>query len=262
MTVPGSDWIASLVGRASQAPRRPRDALRVAPSGPTIGSIERALAQRLAGAGLPLGASSGAWHLTGAADASLAELAQWLHAQGLGGRWRDELLPVTDEAGQAVAVVERGAVRPLGIKTHAVHMVGRTPEGAVWVQQRALDKATDPGLWDTMVGGLISADESILQTLERETWEEAGLHVSALQAVVGFGQVTVQRPVIEGYMVERIHMFEAVVPAGLTPVNQDGEVARFERVDRATLRCRMQRDLFTLEAALILLRWLEQRPAV
>ena len=262
MRLSDSEWASRIVGRANQPPRSQRDPLRRAPSGPAIGSIEPALAERLCGAGLPLRASSGAWHLTGAADASLAELAQGLHAQGLGGRWRDELLPVTDEAGRAVAVVERGAVRPLGITTHAVHMVGRTTEAAVWVQQRALDKATDPGLWDTMVGGLISADESILQTLERETWEEAGLHVSALQAVVGFGQVTVQRPVSEGYMVERIHMFEAVVPAGLTPVNQDGEVARFERIDRATLRRRMQQDLFTLEAALILLRWLEQRPEV
>jgi 8-oxo-dGTP pyrophosphatase MutT (NUDIX family) len=262
MSLSDSKWTSRLVGRANQPPRRPRDPLRLAPAGPTIGSIEPALAERLSGAGLPLCASSGAWHLTGAADASLAELAQGLHAQGLGGRWRNELLPVTDAAGQAVAVVERGAVRPLGITTHAVHMVGRTPEGAVWVQQRALDKATDPGLWDTMVGGLISAGESILQTLERETWEEAGLHVPALQAVVGFGQVTVQRPVIEGYMVERIHMFEAVVPADLTPANQDGEVARFERIDRATVRRLMQRDEFTLEAALVLLRWLEQRPAV
>jgi len=28
---------------------------------------------------------------------------------------------------------------------------------AIWVQQRALDKANDPGLWDTLMGGMVSA---------------------------------------------------------------------------------------------------------
>ena len=68
-------------------------------------------------------------------------------------------------------------MRPLGITTHAVHLVGWTPDGAVWVQQRAHDKATDPGLWDTTMGGLVTAGESIAATLMRETEEEAGLAV-------------------------------------------------------------------------------------
>jgi len=42
-------------------------------------------------------------------------------------------------------------VRTLGIATQAVHLVGTTPGGSVWVQQRAFDKAVDPGLWDTLM---------------------------------------------------------------------------------------------------------------
>lgn len=252
-------WISGLREQADQLSARPRVALLLGLPGCRIGSIEAALARRICDAGLPLRATDAGWHVTGAADASLADIAQWLNAQGLSSRWRGELLAVTDEAGRSVATIERSAVRPLGITTHAVHLVGHVAAGAVWVQQRALDKATDPGLWDTMMGGLISAAESPHQTLVRETWEEAGLRLPDLHDLAGFGRLTVRRPVAEGYMVEHIHMFEALVPDGLWPVNQDGEVARFECIDRATLQHRLQDKLFTLEAALILLHWIERR---
>jgi hypothetical protein len=59
-------------------------------------------------------------------------------------------------------------------------------------------------------------------------------------------------------MVEHIDMFEAVVPRGQAPVNQDGEVARFECLDLATLAVRLHADMFALEAGLILATWLER----
>ncbi|HKX41747.1 MAG TPA: NUDIX domain-containing protein, partial [Burkholderiaceae bacterium] len=196
------------------------------------------------------------------ADMALAAIACWLRSNGLGGRWRDELLAVVDQAGGAatVAAIERAAVRPLGIATHAVHLVGRrASDGHVWVQQRALDKATDPGMWDTLMGGLVAARESIARTLERETWEEAGLRVAGLDDVRAFGRITVRRPVHDGYMIEHIEMFEATVPDALEPQNQDGEVARFECLAPAELRNRLRADSFTLEAALILAAFLDDR---
>ena len=109
------------------------------------------------------------------------------------------------------------------------------------------------------MGGLVAAGESNAQALARETWEEAGLRVEALCELAAFGRFTVRRPVADGYMVEHIEMFEAVAPEGLAPLNQDGEVERFECVDRAALVERLHADGFTLEAAMILARWLERR---
>ena len=249
-----TDWLLLITERAALAPARPRDPLRLAPAGPTVGSIETRLAQRLADDGLPLHPHTTDWHLSGDADAALAHIARWLHEHGLGSRWRNELLAVTDEADRPVAAIERAAVRPLGITTHAVHLVLRSPAGAVWVQQRALDKATDPGLWDTAMGGLRAAAETVQQTLERETWEEAGLRLAQLQAVVPRGRLTVRRPVDDGYMVEHIDTFEAVLQDGVPPVNQDGEVAAFECLGLADLQRRLRQNQFTLEAALVLLR--------
>jgi 8-oxo-dGTP pyrophosphatase MutT (NUDIX family) len=168
-------------------------------------------------------------------------------------------MPVIDAAGQVHAAVERAAVRPLGITTQAVHLVGFTAAGAVWVQQRAFDKATDPGQWDTLMGGLMAAGETVVQTLARETWEEAGLQIEQLSGVTAFGNLTVRRPLPEGYMVELIHMFEACVPDGAVPVNQDGEVERFDCLAVPVLIERLKAGAFTLEAALIHARWLQHR---
>jgi 8-oxo-dGTP pyrophosphatase MutT (NUDIX family) len=253
MSIP--DWLARLEKLGQQTPALPREPLCIGDA--ACGSIEPALAQRMQAAGLPLHRDAGRWTLAGG-DAALARLALWIRDNGFGGRWRDELMPVVDEAGRVHAAVERAAVRPLGITTHAVHLVGSTAAGDVWVQQRAFDKATDPGQWDTLMGGLMGAGETVQQTLVRETWEEAGLRVEDLVAVAPVGEITVQRPLPDGYMIERIHIFEAGVPDGVVPQNQDGEVERFECLPLPRLIERLQAGLFTLEAALIHARWLQR----
>ena len=253
------DLRARLAARANVAPLAPRAALRSADGRHTIGSLESSLASHLVDEGLLTSNSRGAdgWRLPDAdSDTALAGIAHWLHTNQIGGRWRDELLAVDNTEGVPVAAIERAAVRPLGIATHAVHLVGQRADGHVWVQQRALDKATDPGLWDTLMGGLVSARESIATTLERETWEEAGLRIDQLDAVRPFTRISVRRPVTDGYMVEHIEVFEAVVPDTLTPQNQDGEVERFDCIAPGELHERLRADAFTLEAALILTSWL------
>lgn len=244
-------WIATQRARADRPPMLPRSRLTFG-TDICIGSIEPSLAIRMQSDGLPLRPTDDAWLIDAPAAPSLEAIARWLDTHRLASRWRNELLSVTDDAGNAIAAIERAAVRPLGITTHAVHLIAHAPNGDAWVQQRALDKATDPGLWDTTMGGLVSAGESIRQTLARETWEEAGLRIEALRDVSQRGRFTVRRPVDNGYMVEHIHVFGATVPAGLAPLNQDGEVAAFECVPRDVLRQRLLAGRFTLEAGLIL----------
>lgn len=259
MTALEPTWWTQLQARAARPPLRPRVALFIDDCASPVGSIEPELARALRAAGLLLRAQAEGECINGAPDAALARVARWLFAQGLCGTWRDELLAVTDASLHRRAVVERAAVRPLGIATFAVHLVGFAPDGKVWVQQRALDKATDPGRWDTLVGGLVAADEDDELALERETWEEAGLRLDALPARTKADRITVRRPVREGYMVEHIDVFEAVVPDRSSPVNQDGEVARFDCLTPQDLIERLAADAFTLEAGLVLARCLARR---
>ncbi|MEO8082072.1 MAG: NUDIX domain-containing protein [Caldimonas sp.] len=278
----GGDWLTRARAAASAPPLRPREPLYLDVDGRTslVGSIEPALAGWLLAAGMPLrpmqfaagDAAAGAvakvvagavdfeiasgtdgWQVDASTAESLAAIAGWLRDAGLAGRWRNELLAVVDSEERAIAAIERSVVRVLGLTTYAVHLVGFAfDDRRVWVQQRAFDKATDPGLWDTLMGGQVAADETIETALRRETWEEAGLDVATLLDLRRGEPVTIRRPVAEGYMVEHLDVYTARLPEGVKPCNQDGEVEKFECLAAAVLEARLARGEFTLEASLIL----------
>jgi 8-oxo-dGTP pyrophosphatase MutT (NUDIX family) len=259
------NWLHQLSQQLDRAPLTPRAVLGLAVDGRAsvaVGSIETALAIRLASSGFPLRDMGNSWALQPASasdvEATLAAIANWLRADGPAAAWRGELVAIVDEAGKRVAAIERAAARALGITTHAVHLVVRDDRGHVWVQLRAFDKSTDPGLWDTTMGGLMSANEAVTETLQRETWEEAGLHITDLREVTFFGRTTVRRPVQTGYMIEHVEMFEALAPMALQPTNQDGEVERFECLSISALIERLYAGAFTLEAATVLATWLQR----
>ena len=257
-------WLPALREQARQAPRRPRLPLVVA--GHTLGSVEDAVLGKLPGAaGLGLSRQlderGPSWHLRAepseaGVTAAFQPLALALRAAGRCGPWRDEQLAVVGAQGQRLGTIERGAVRVLGLATQAVHLVGLAPDGRHWVQQRAHDKPNDPGLWDTLMGGMVSAADTLHEALARETWEEAGLRLEQLQTLAAGGRVQFARPSSEaggaGYMVERIDWYHATVPEGVVPVNQDGEVARFECLTHGEVHERLARGAFTPEAALVL----------
>ena len=127
-----------------------------------------------------------------------------------------------------------------------------TDGARVWVQQRAFDKATDPGRWDTLMGGQVAAGETVESALVRETWEEAGLEVATLLELERGERLTIRRQVAEGYMVEHLDVYVARLPEGAVPRNQDGEVERFECLTEDELDKRLAGAEFTLEATLIL----------
>jgi 8-oxo-dGTP pyrophosphatase MutT (NUDIX family) len=258
---PDERWRDALHSRADQPPLRERVALWWEHA--CIGSVEPELfTQDLADiARPPLLVSQrrdgeAGWCIGGELTASLAQIAHAMREAGVAHVWRDEQLPVGGEGGAALGTVERAAVRPLGIATYAVHLAGRAPDGRHWVQQRSLTKANDPGLWDTLMGGMVPACDSPEQALARETWEEAGLAMAQLADVSYGGRIPTRRPVgggQRGYVVEYIDWYRCTVPHGVAPVNQDGEVAQFCLMHPREVTELLRREEFTLEAALVLL---------
>jgi 8-oxo-dGTP pyrophosphatase MutT (NUDIX family) len=254
-------WRAALLARAVQPPSSPRQPLRW--DGRTFGSVDAALWAALpcaeaAGTAPLLHREADGWTVHGDLGRGLHRVALALRAAGLAHVWRDERLAVCDGDGIRLASVERAVVRVLGIATRAVHLVGFDTRGHVWLQQRALTKPNDPGRWDTLMGGMVSADDTMETALERETWEEAGLHLHALQDVEPGGWVHIERPAHDGtrhgYVVEDICWSRCTLPDGMVPVNQDGEVERFECVAPREVVARLEAGLFTDEAALVLLQ--------
>jgi 8-oxo-dGTP pyrophosphatase MutT (NUDIX family) len=249
------DWLARAHAAADAPPLAPREPLQLDVGGRAVivGSIEPETAERLVASRRPLSRTGTGWQVDAPAVPSLAAIAAWLRDAGLAGRWRDEQLAVVDGDERAIATVERCVVRVLGLTTFAVHLVGFAADGErVWVQQRAFDKATDPGRWDTLMGGQVGAGETVEGALARETREEAGLDVGTLRELGRGPRITIRRPVDEGYMVEHLDVYTARLPEGVEPRNLDGEVVRFECLDRAALERRLASGEFTLEATLIL----------
>jgi 8-oxo-dGTP pyrophosphatase MutT (NUDIX family) len=256
---PAARWRQALRARADRPPLRPRQPLWWGAE--RIGSVEPDLFERAGLAGGPLvdrcrrGTDEG-WSLDGALSDTLAEIANALRERGLAHVWRDELLAVRGAQGEMLGVVERAAARPLGIATHAVHLAAIDAAGHHWVQQRAFDKATDPGLWDTLVGGMVPACDGLQQALERETWEEAGLHLAQLRDVRWAGRTVTRRPCSElphGYIIETLDWYVATLPAGVLPRNQDGEVAQFCAMPPGEVTQRLEAGEFTVDASVILL---------
>ena len=257
-------WLHKLRVSANTPPLRPRVPLWAGES--AIGSVEpdffnqKALQPLFNGCEQLLNKehpSSLGWRLLGDVSTSLDQLAKALNSANLGGAWRGEQLAVRDQFGHLKGTIERAAVRPLGIATQAVHLAARTADGRHWVQQRSLTKSNDPGLWDTLMGGMVSSADTIQSALERETWEEAGLRLDQLQNLVRGGVLAIRQPARDGngagYVVEDIDWFTCTVPNGVLPVNQDGEVAQFVLMTSDEVISAMQRGEFTAEAALILI---------
>ena len=255
------DWLRSLQAEVNQEPAVARVPFYA--QNMKIGSVEPSFMHHLAlvvnkyGCEKLLKEEQSGWHLMlNKSDVTtcLNELANLLRHAGLAGAWRNEQLAVRDELGTQVGTIERAAVRPLGIATLAVHLVGQTTDGRFWVQQRALNKPNDPGKWDTLMGGMVSSGDTVETALERETWEEAGLRMDDLQNLRYGGRQNNVRPSGDGvasYMQESIEWYTCTVPDGLTPNNQDGEVDQFALMNQAQLLTAMQRGDFTIEAALI-----------
>ena len=261
---PTPDWVGVARAQAARGPQAARIPLFAGAE--RVGSVDEAIwsdfrPQRLLDKRYQLSKEefegAAAWVLRGdSASGALNALAAALRATGRCGPWRGEQIAVHGTQGQRVGTVERGAVRVLGVATQAVHLVGCAEDGRMWVQQRSLAKPSHPGRWDTLMGGMVSAADTLATALARETWEEAGLRIGALRAAVHGGHVDFDRPCDEGegagHMVERIDWFHATVPAGLVPENQDGEVERFELLPHAEVQARLAQGVFTPEAALVL----------
>ncbi len=207
----------------------------------------------------------------------LALIAQALRDQGRLGKWRNELLRVNGDSGQTRGFIERAAVRPLGISTVSVNIIAYAANVsiastqseqepiAMWVQKRAWDKDTDPGLWTTCAGGLAAGDESLLVSLAREVQEEAGFDLTALQDA---GHNIVRRPsfrtrrnIPEGLLIEEVMCWDITLPIEMTPINQDGEVETFELWPVEKVIAGIVDQQFTTEAALIIHQSLSEKLA-
>jgi len=91
-----------------------------------------------------------------------------------------EWVPLVDEKGMITGKATRNEVHRGPGKLHPViHLHIINSKGEIYLQKRSMHKDTQPGKWDTSVGGHVDLGETIEQALLRETAEElniSGIH--------------------------------------------------------------------------------------
>lgn len=151
-----------------------------------------------------------------------------LHNAGIIGPARGELMSlclVPD--GPELAVIDRSAVRILGLWVHKVHVNGLVQGSGpprVWLSRRAVHAEWNANRFDTLVAGGCAAGHDIEQTVRLEGWQEAGLTPAQLDDLKPVSRMSVQYPSERGFLREVLIIFDLDLPENFTPECHDGEI--------------------------------------
>jgi 8-oxo-dGTP pyrophosphatase MutT (NUDIX family) len=193
---------------------------------------------------------------------------QGLRNAGLIVAWRDEIYPVVTRLGaEPLALIERAAARFWGTLTFGAHCNGYVADAQghpthLWIARRAWTKPTDPGMLDNLVGGGVPHGQAPIETLMREGFEEAGLDAPTMARATPGHVIELACDIPEGFMHEQIHVYDLALEDGLTPVNQDGEVAELHRLPVADALERAAGGEMTTDATLVTLDFALRRGLV
>lgn len=87
-----------------------------------------------------------------------------------------EYFPLVSENGDVIGRATRSECHSGSFLLHpVVHLHVFNSEGKLYLQKRSLTKDTQPGKWDTSVGGHVDYGENIETALRREVQEELGI---------------------------------------------------------------------------------------
>ena len=195
----------------------------------------------------------------------IAEVVESLATETVITGWRDELVTVAETFySPPLFHIERAASRHFGLTMHASHLNGLTEKNGVlhmWIARRADNKSVDPGKLDNLAAGRIARGMSPINTLVKESFEEAGIPPALATTANGAGMVRCKREVDEGMHHELIFVHDIILPADFVPHNQDGEVTDFQCLPLADMLERLESnpDEFTVDAALVALDCLIRR---
>jgi 8-oxo-dGTP pyrophosphatase MutT (NUDIX family) len=133
--------------------------------------------------------------------------------------------------GEVLARLDRGALSPLGVISHGVHVNGRVrrPDGLhLWVGWRSKHKGVAPGKFDNLIAGGIPSGLSPMQTLLKEAAEEASMPPALAAQARQVSRVSYRMADGPGIRRDVLHCFDLDLPDDFVPAPADDEVERFE----------------------------------
>lgn len=157
-----------------------------------------------------------------------------LRAEGWFKRWQDELYAAKlSFSSPTLFQFHRGVGTVFGLAQFATHLNGyvRSSNGVshVWIATRSATKTRWPSLLDSIAAGGLPAELSAMDNMIKEAQEEAGLDPEwTRDRLVPCGSYAYSLDERGGLKHNIMFFFDIELPRGMTPVNQDGEVEKFE----------------------------------
>ncbi len=132
-----------------------------------------------------------------------------------------ELFQLVDRRGRPAGAASREQCHGDPSLIHlVVHLHVFDPAGRLLLQKRSAGKDTNPGLWDTSVGGHVHAGEEVREALAREAREELGVDAAGAAHLYAY--------LVEGsFESEYAECFSLTWPGSVNPDPEEIEEVRF-----------------------------------
>ena len=158
----------------------------------------------------------------------------------------DEMLIQVTDDDRVLGPVARSRVHGNPVLIHrSVHVLVLGPEGRLLLQKRSLRKDTQPGKWDTSVGGHVGFGQSYEEAARREALEELGLELGELNeggAASGLIYLYPSR-IRNAVETDNIHTFLHISPGPFRA--EPGEIDELRFWTRSEIEAALGRDVFT-----------------
>ena len=209
-------------------------------AGVRVGWLRHGLAERLLGFPAVFQATGDGVALAAelnqpaARSQAVAVAAAALAAAGVIPAARGELYPVLERWGASpLLVVDRAWASCFGVTAYGLHVNGfvRRADGGLdlWLGHRARDRLVAPGQLDNMIAGGLPTGLSLRENLLKEAQEEAGLGAEIAGRARPVGALSYAMETESGLRPDVMFLYDLELSEDEIPVNQDGEVERFER---------------------------------
>jgi len=190
--------------------------------------------------------------------AALDQVVEALVAEGLIGKWRDEVFAITPRWGEPpLFTLDRGAVSFFGVRAYGVHLNGyrRVRDRTwLWIGRRNPLKVVAPGKLDNLVAGGIGSGLGALTTLVKEAGEEASISTSLISRAQAASAVTYKMEVPQGLRDDVLFVYDLETPDDFKPLNTDGEIVEFMLMEAEEVLARVRdTDDFKFNVNLILI---------